>query len=149
MNHPMVQLLIRWSVLALGVIIATKLLRGISYDEPSTLVVVVLLLSLFNAVLRPLLVFFTLPFILLSLGLGIVLINALLFLAVGHLVNGFVVESFWWAMGGALIVGLTNILMNALTGRPPGGPGGRGRPKGHFNIQVSRGGKPAQDVIDV
>lgn len=145
------QLLVRWSILALGVTLATQLLRGISYDEPSTLILVVVLLSLFNAVLRPLLIFFTLPFILLTLGVGVILINALMFLAVAHLVNGFVVESFWWAMGGAIITGITNVLVNALMrGSPPGGgPGGTGGTGGRFNITVKRGGQPPRDVIDV
>ncbi|HEX2100786.1 MAG TPA: phage holin family protein, partial [Candidatus Synoicihabitans sp.] len=49
------QLLLRWSILALGVTIAAKVVRGISCDDVGTLLIVVLLLSFFNAVLRPLL----------------------------------------------------------------------------------------------
>ncbi|MFH1496739.1 MAG: phage holin family protein [Verrucomicrobiota bacterium] len=140
MKHPLWQLLVRWSVLALGVVIAAKIVPGISYDEPVTLLVAVLLLSFFNAVLRPLMVLFTLPFILMTMGLGLVLINALLFLLVGSLVQGFVVESFWSALGGALIVGITNVLISSLMkGPPPRGPRGGGRRE-----PVSRG-----DVIDV
>src|SRR5688572_14275925 len=82
------QLLVRWAILALGVVLATKLIPGIHYDNGSTLVVVVLLLSSFNAILKPLLVLFTLPFIVLTLGLGVIVINALLFLFVGRLVEG-------------------------------------------------------------
>ena len=50
------QLLLRWGILALGVILATKIVPGIHYNEGGTLVLVVLLLSLFNAILKPLLV---------------------------------------------------------------------------------------------
>lgn len=141
MKHPLLQLLVRWSVLALGVVIATKLVPGISYDQPSTLIVVVALLSLLNAVLRPLLVLFTLPFIVMTLGLGLVLINALLFLLVSSLVRGFEVRSFWSALGGAVIVGATNVLISALMGKPPGGKGPRGG--------GPRRQPPAGDVIDV
>jgi putative membrane protein len=127
MNSPIVQLLVRWVVLALGVMLATKIVPGIACDEGTTLVAVVLLLSFFNAILKPLLVLFTLPFIVFTLGLGVLLINALLFLFVGELVQGFVVNGFWSALGGSLVVSLTNVLVSVLTRsttgpkRPPPG----------------------------
>jgi putative membrane protein len=121
MRSPLTQLLLRWVVLALGVILATKLIPGIRYDDGSSLVAVVLLLSLFNAVLKPLIVLFTLPFIVLTMGLGVVVINALLFLSVGYLVNGFHVAGFWSAVGGAVIVSVTNLLLSGLT-KPPKPP---------------------------
>ena len=104
MNSPFLQLLVRWLVLAIGVTLATKLVEGITCDSTQTLIVVVLLLSFFNAILKPLLVLFTLPFIVLTLGLGVVVINALLFLFVGRLVDGFHVAGFWPAVWGALVV---------------------------------------------
>lgn len=143
MSHSLLQLLLRWSILALGVTIAAKIVPGIRCDDVGTLIVVVLLLSFVNAVLRPLLVLLTLPFILITLGLGVVLINAFLFLLVGRVVDGFEVSSFWAALGGAIIVGVTNLAMSTLLGRstnkPPRGddPNRRPPPKG--------GG----DVIDV
>src|SRR5215207_2411354 len=115
MNSPIAQLLVRWLVLALGVMIATKIVPGIKCDDGATLVVVVLLLSFFNAILKPLLVLFTLPFILVTMGLGVVLINALLFLLVGELVNGFLVDGFWSALGGSLVVSITTLIVSALT----------------------------------
>ena len=99
-------------VLAVGVTIATKIVPGIYCDTGFSLVVVVLLLSFFNAILRPVLLLFTLPFILLTLGLGVLVINALLFLAVGGLVSGFHVAGFWSALGGSLVVSLTSLLLN-------------------------------------
>lgn len=140
----MIQLLVRWSVLALGVTLATKLVPGIQCNDASTLLIVVVLLSFLNAVLKPLLVLFTLPFIVLTLGLGIVLINAFLFLLVSRVVDGFYVVSFGSAFFGAIIVSITNmILTNMLRskGPPPGGGKGRGG-KG-------RGAGSPPDVIDV
>ncbi len=130
-NHPFLQLLVRWSVLALGVTLATKLIMGIHCDDVGTLAAVVVLLSLFNAVLKPLLVLFTLPFILLSLGFGMLFINAFLFMLVGEMVKGFRVDGFWSALGGALIVSVTNVVISMVIGRrprPPGGPGTGARP---------------------
>jgi putative membrane protein len=124
MNNAFVNLLVRWFVLALGVVLSTKIVPGISYDTGTTLAVVVLVLSFFNAVLKPLLLLFTLPFIILSLGIGIWIINAILFYFVGRLVDGFHVAGFGSALLGALIVSMTNLLMNRLLvpPRPPGPP---------------------------
>ncbi len=130
------QLLLRWAVLAVGVVLATKLVPGIRCDDGATLLVVVILLSFFNAILKPLLVLFTLPFILLTLGLGIIVINAFLFLLVGRLVEGFYVASFWSAVGGAIIVSVTNMLLSGFT---------RSKPR---SDSPARKKKP-DDVIDI
>ncbi len=130
MNNAFVNLLLRWLILSLGVLLAERLLPGISCDSGLTLVVVVLLLSLFNVVLKPLLLLFTLPFIILSMGLGIWLINAVLFYVVGKLVDGFHVAGFGSALLGALIVSVTNIVINRLLApkpKPPASPPGGGK----------------------
>lgn len=137
MNHPFVNLLLRWLVLALGVLLAERLLPGIRCDSGLTLVVVVLLLSLLNVVLKPLLLLFTLPFIILSMGLGIWLINAVLFYLVGRLVDGFHVAGFGSALLGALIVSVTNLVINRLFASPPKPPG------------PPAGGGKRDDVIDI
>ena len=125
MNNAFVNLLVRWSVLALGVVLSTVLVPGISYDTGLTLFVVVLLLSFFNAVLKPLLLLFTLPFIVLTLGIGIWLINALLFYFVGRLVQGFHVAGFGSALFGALIVSVTNLVMSRVLAPPRAPPAAR------------------------
>jgi putative membrane protein len=132
----------RWLVLALGVMLATRIVPGITCQDGATLLVVVLLLSFFNAILKPLMVLFTLPFILVTLGLGVVVINALLFLLVGRLVNGFHVDGFWSAVFGSLVVSVTNLLLSSFTrgGRPPRNP------------PTESSGPPARgggDVIDI
>ena len=119
MNKGFLDLLVRWLVLALGVVLSTILVPGIGYDTGATLAVVVLLLSFCNAILKPVLMLFTLPFILLTLGLGIWVINAVLFYFVGHLVKGFQVAGFGSAMLGALVVSVTNIVMVRLLKPPP------------------------------
>ncbi|MBL9215418.1 MAG: phage holin family protein [Opitutaceae bacterium] len=136
MNNAFVNLLVRWLVLALGVMLSTKIVRGISCDNGTTLAVVVLLLSFFNAVLKPLLMLFTLPFIVLTLGVGVWLINALLFYFAGRLVDGFHVAGFGSALFGALIVSVTNLVMSRLLSPPPRPPG------------PPRSG-PRRDVIDI
>lgn len=154
MNSRIVQLLVRWLIMALGVTLATKLVSGISCDSTQTLIVVVVLLSLFNAVLRPLMVVFSLPFIILTLGFGLLVINALLFLFVGKLVDGFHVAGFWPALWGALIVSITNWLLGGLVKprtplprqNPPPEPDYSQSP--HQTLPPRQRPKP-DDVIDI
>ncbi len=128
-------LLWRWAMLALGVMLATNLVDGIRCDDGTTLVKVVLLLSLLNALLRPLLLLFTLPFILLTMGLGVLVINAMLFLWVGSgMVKGFHVAGFWPALWGALIVSITNMVANALFRGPPPRRGPPAPPAGSGDV---------------
>lgn len=119
-----IELVRDWIVIAIGVFLAAHIVDGITYDSGSTLLVVVLLLSIFNIFLKPILLLITLPFIILTFGLMIWIINALLFMLVGALVDGFHVDSFSSALFGALIVSLVTIMANILfggngTGRPP------------------------------
>ena len=106
-----------WLLVAVGVIIASHIFTGIRYTDASALFVAVLLLSLCNVFLKPLLMIFALPFIILTFGLGIWMINALLFLLVGNLVVGFYVDSFSDALAGALVVSLTGVVANLLFGK--------------------------------
>lgn len=120
MRHPILRLFQSWLLLAVGVLVSAHVVPGIAYDNTPTLFVVVILLSLFNAILKPILLLFTLPFIVLTMGIGILFINALLFLLVGGLVDGFYVAGFWAAFWGGLIISIITFLTNSLLrGSPP------------------------------
>ena len=106
-----------WLLVALGVLIASHMFTGIRYTDTSALIVSVLLLSLCNVFLKPLLMIFALPFIILTFGIGIWMINALLFMLVGNLVVGFSVDSFGDALAGAFVVSLTGLVANLFFGR--------------------------------
>ena len=106
-----------WLLVALGVIIASHMFTGIRYTDIGALAAAVILLSLCNVFLKPLLMIFALPFIILTFGLGIWMINALLFLLVGNLVLGFTVDSFGDALAGAFVVSLTGVVANVLFGK--------------------------------
>lgn len=139
MNRALVNLLLRWLILALGVVLAEKIVPGIKCEDTLTLMVVVLLLSLFNVVLKPLLLLFTLPFIILSLGLGVWVVNAGLFFLVGRLVDGFEVAGFGSALLGSLIVSVTSMVINRLMAPTPKPPGSA----------PPSGSSRADDVIDI
>jgi putative membrane protein len=133
MKSPFSQLLVRWMILAVGVVLAANIVPGIHCSDLGALAVAVILLSFFNAILKPVLLLFTLPFIILTLGLGIVVINAILFLFVGRIVEGFRVDGFWPAVGGSLVLSITNMVLSGFARSsgprppaPPKGPPGRG-----------------------
>lgn len=95
---------------ALAVFIGSNTASGIHYDSVETLITAIILLGIFNLFLRPLLMLFSLPFIVLTFGLGIWIINALLFLLTASIVNGFYVESFLNALWGAFLLSVINLI---------------------------------------
>jgi putative membrane protein len=98
------RLLLVWILNSLALYLVTMLLPGVRITEwwPHALIAV-LVLGLVNALVRPILVILTLPITIVTLGLFLLVLNALLFWSVGSLLEGFRVDGFWWAMAGALL----------------------------------------------
>lgn len=147
-SEGVASILKRWIVSGLGVWLGSYFVDGIRYEENSTLVIAVLVLGLFSAVLKPLLVLLALPFVVLTLGIGILFINAVLYLLVGNLVGGFYVASFGAAFWGALWV----TFMNLVFANWIGGNGGKRRTVAVGSSRKSsrpRKVKAKDDVIDV
>jgi putative membrane protein len=105
-----------WAINTLAVLLADLLLPGIHAEQWQDLVFAALLLGLLNAFVRPLLMLVALPLLILTLGLFMLVINALLLMLVSTIVHGFDVETFWWALLGSLIISLVSIMLNTLTG---------------------------------
>jgi putative membrane protein len=111
----MIAFLKRWLITALAVAVAAKIVSGISYDHLEDLLWAALLLGVLNAVVRPIMMVLSLPLVIGTLGLFILVINALMFYLVGHVLKGFHVSSFWDAFWGSLIVSVVSLVLNALT----------------------------------
>jgi putative membrane protein len=136
--------------------VAAELVPGISFRDGTSLAIVVLVLGLFNAFLKPLLVLFALPFVILTLGLGILFINAALLMLAAHVVPGFAVDGFFSAFLGALIIGLINLFLGSLFGdqplqmrrgvRQPPAQGGGPKPP---TARIHRPDREREDVIDI
>jgi putative membrane protein len=146
MPRPSSSIFIRDTViLFLGVLAATWLLDSIQAESTTTLLLVALVLALLNVVLKPILVLFTLPFVIFTFGLGILLINAVLLFLAGQLVPGFSVPGFGTAFLGALIISLITMGVNLILSP---------RPKVRFSWSSgtshrSRRTISKKDVIDV
>ena len=100
----MKRFLVHWLVTAVALWVTAYILPGVQVGSWQALAVAAVVLGLFNAVIRPILVILTLPITLLTLGLFYLLVNGFTFLIVAKLVPGFDVATFWWAVLGALIV---------------------------------------------
>lgn len=110
------RLLFNLLVGTLAVLIASYLLPGVHVDGFFTAVVVAIVLGIVNVLIKPILVLLTLPITILSLGLFIFVINALMILLVAKLVPGFTVDSFWWALLFSLVLSLVNSFLHSLSG---------------------------------
>jgi putative membrane protein len=106
----------RWLVNTLGVVAAAHVVAGIRYDGAAGLIVASLLLGVLNAFVRPLMILLSLPLLIFTLGLFVLVINALLLYFVGWLVAPFHVADFRAAFWGALIVSLISIVANWILG---------------------------------
>lgn len=112
MSH-IVPFLIHWAITAVSLWVASLIFKGLKFDSARSLVLSALLLGFANAVVRPLLVFFTLPLTLLTFGLFLLVINALMLLLVAGLVKGFRVSGFWTAFFASIFVSLLSIVIGA------------------------------------
>ena len=109
----MTAFVIRWLVTTIAVLVAAHLIPGISYDGWGTLLGASLLLGIINAFVRPILLLLSLPFIIITMGLFIFVINALLLLLVSQIVPAFQVAGFWSAFFGAIIISLVSWILSS------------------------------------
>jgi putative membrane protein len=102
-------------ITGLAVILAAKIVSGINCT-PEGLILATLLLGILNAFIRPIMVVLTLPLLIFTLGLFILVINALLLWWVGHILgSNFTVDSFGSAFWGSLIISIVSLVLNSLT----------------------------------
>ena len=109
----MTAFVIRWLVTTIAVLVAAHLVPGIGYDGWGALLGASLLLGIINAFVRPILLLLSLPFIIITMGLFIFVINALLLLLVSKIVPAFHVAGFWSAFFGAIIISLVSWILSS------------------------------------
>ncbi|MET6991478.1 phage holin family protein [Sediminicola arcticus] len=109
------KLILRILLSALAVVILAKILPGIGVDSYTTAIIVAIVLSLLNFIVKPILVILTLPITVLTLGLFLLIINAIIILLADNLISGFEVTNIWWALLFSLLLSfLQSILYSIL-----------------------------------
>jgi len=111
----MAEFFIRWFVTAVAVFVAASIVPGISYSSFGSLALASLLLGIVNALVRPVLLLLCLPLILVTMGLFILVLNALLLWFVAGILPGssFAVSGFWAAFWGGVVVSLVSWVLSA------------------------------------
>jgi putative membrane protein len=108
--------LLRGLIAALGLWAATAMLSGITINSPTTLVLAGLLLGLVNAIVRPFALLLSLPALVLTLGLFLLVVNAAMLGLVALMLPGFKIAGFWTAIGAALIVSIVSWIGSSFIG---------------------------------
>lgn len=97
----------------LAVITAAYLLPGVYISGFISAIVVAIVLGLFNALVRPILIILTIPVTIFTLGLFIFVINAIIILMVSSILNGFEVDGFWWALAFSIVLTIVTSIINS------------------------------------
>jgi putative membrane protein len=114
MPRGLARILIHWAVTSISLWVASEIFDGIHFASASALAVSALVLGLANALVRPLLIILTLPLTVLTLGLFLLVINALVLLLVSSLVTGFSIAGFGTAFVASIFIAITSFLINAI-----------------------------------
>lgn len=107
-------LIIRWLANTLALFIVVTVVPHFHYSSFVTLAIAAAVLGLLNAIVRPILVFLTLPLTIVTLGLFLIVLNALMLELTSGLVPGFRVDTFGWAVAGAIVLGLVSLVTNRI-----------------------------------
>jgi len=112
---PVHYIIYRICVNIIGLGLASVVIDKITLESFISLVVSSIILTFFQSVLRPMLVFLTLPFQLLSLGFGYMLVNSFLLKATAGFLQGLIVSGFWASFFGALIISFVGLFFDIMS----------------------------------
>jgi putative membrane protein len=111
------KIIVRWLLLAAALLLVAHLYPGVSVTSFGTAMIAAFVLGLLNTLLRPILVLLTLPVTLLTLGLFLFVINALMFYFAAQMLSGFQVAGFMAALIGSLIYSLCGMVIDVAVER--------------------------------
>src|SRR5688572_29188201 len=110
----MIALIIRWIVNTLALFVVAYIVPNFSYDDWISLAIAAAVLGLLNAIVRPILVVLTFPLTVLTLGLFLLILNAIMLKLTDALVPGFHIEGFGWAIVGAIVLSIVSLVTNRI-----------------------------------
>ena len=108
--------IVRFLLSGVAVVLTAYLLPGVDVHDYWTALLVALVLSLVNIFVKPILILLTIPLTFITLGLFLLVINALMILLTDYFIDGFFVNGFWWALLFSLILSLFNSLFSDMAG---------------------------------
>ena len=103
--------LIKLIVNAVAVFLTAYLLKGVSVKNFLTAIITALLIGLVNAVIKPIFIFLTIPITIITLGLFLLVIDALLIMLVDKILSGFKVKNFWWALLFSIVMSIISSII--------------------------------------
>jgi putative membrane protein len=107
--------IVRFLLSGVAVMLTAYLLPGVDVQDYWAALLVAVLISLSNVIVRPIFIILTIPITIFTLGLFLLVINAIIILMVDWFVDGFEVQGFWWALAFSLILSIFNSLFTDLT----------------------------------
>jgi putative membrane protein len=110
------ELLLVWILNAVALLIVAYILPGITVASFGSALIAALVLGLLNTLVKPVLILLTLPITVVTLGLFLLVLNALVFWLAGSILKGFQVNGFWWALLGAFVYSIVSGLLSRLLG---------------------------------
>ncbi|MBY0410726.1 MAG: phage holin family protein [Burkholderiaceae bacterium] len=110
------KLLLKWLLSAVSLLLVAYLYSGVEVNSFSSALIAAFVIGLFNVVLRPVLVVLTLPVTVVTLGLFLFIINALMFWAAAGVLDGFHVAGFVAALVGSLIYSVLGLVIESALG---------------------------------
>jgi putative membrane protein len=114
------KLFFRIIVSAISVVLTAYLLPGVHVRDLLTALILAVVLAILNGIVKPVLIILTIPVTIITLGLFLSVINAVIILIAGRLVPGFVVDGFWWALLFSIILSMiTSLLSIGLRDKEP------------------------------
>jgi putative membrane protein len=108
--------LVTWAFNFVALWVAAELLGGIDYDGIAVLIVASLVFSVVNIFVRPVVIFFTLPLVIVTLGIALFFINLLMLYLTSWIVDDFTIDGFWWAVLASIIIWIVNAVLEAFFG---------------------------------
>jgi len=123
----MAGIVLRTLIIMLGLYLASALVPGVHIVGTGSMIIAALLLCVVNAIIRPIAFVLTLPITVVTLGLFLLVLNAAMFGLVAAMLDGFVVDGFWSAIFGAIIVSVTSTIASWYIG-----------PSGRYEVFVVR-----------
>jgi putative membrane protein len=110
----LVPFLVQWGLTSLSLWVASYIFSGLRFADNGSLFIAALLLGFANAIVKPLLVVLTLPLTFLTMGLFLLVINALVLMLVSSVVSGFTISSFWTAFFASIFISLFSLFVGGV-----------------------------------